>query len=66
MKKLILLISIALITLSSCKKDSLSCYTYVDCLGNDLQTVCNMKESDVQAYCAAHSTGGCTMTYRKQ
>ena len=64
MKKIILIFAVTAL-LSSCKKDSLGCWTYIDCLGNDLNTVCNMSEGDVQSYCAAHSTAGCTMSYKR-
>lgn len=67
MKKIIFLLSIVLITFASCKKESATaCYTYYDCLGNSLTTSCGISESDAQAYCTAHSTAGCIMTYKKQ
>jgi hypothetical protein len=66
MNKCVKLFALALVLLSfsACKKDAPeSCYTYKDCLGNTLSTICNQTESDAQAYAAAHSSTTCHWSY---
>jgi hypothetical protein len=63
MKKIVLAFLVVLLVSSSCKKDG--CWIIMDCMGNDLMSRCG-SESEIQSYCAANSTPGCTWNYRRE
>lgn len=61
MKKFILIIFTTAL-LFSCSKEK--CWQVKDCIGNDITKYCG-SESEVQDFCNANSSPGCTWSYQR-